>query len=204
LYNCYSEDGKLPDHFGNFATLKGGITLPNGSYFDLNLFSFSQEETFYANNNNIIIDYESSEHRGIVLSNRIVGNKFSHTLGDAVTNNFTHKINKIVDRNTDTEFKLLEYLCKLFADQKIPVEDFEKIIGEIILESERSCCESCNSVIIKFKKLFPNIKLTFRSYFGDQNSLYTENGITFVPTSIRHSKAYEGFLTKSLTSLLQS
>jgi The BURPS668_1122 family of deaminases len=197
IYNIYPINDILPDHFGNFATLKGRIQFPDFENLDLDLFSFSQEKTFFANNPDILIDYQSDQHKNLVLSDRINGTESLITLKDAVINNFRHKKNNVENRNSDTEFKLLEYICRLISKRKISKKDFANIVGEIVLESERSCCESCNNVITMFKNLFPSIKLIFRSYFGDQNSRYTKDGIVFVPSSSVHLAAYERFLDKS-------
>jgi RHS repeat-associated core domain len=55
-------------------------------------------------------------------------------------------------RATDSEIKLLEVVANRYIDNP-------SIKGKIYLFSERSPCQSCEEVIRKFKKMFPNIEV---------------------------------------------
>ncbi len=119
------------------------------------------------------------------MNSDVLPNKNYRSLSEAILNIFNHKIN-IIDRTSDTEFKLLEVIYRLIQDKTDP-ENFDKVVGIITIESERAVCESCWNVITTFAEFFPKINIIVRSYYGDEHSKYEENGVIFAPNFLATS-----------------
>lgn len=175
-YNLYPENSILTNNLGNLAIVKFNLAYPNQS-FSSKLFSFSCEDEFKLKNPNFTELDNNFDNQILVMEKEIQGLDIFQSLKDSLLSEFEHKQNKF-ERNWDTEYKLLQYIYRLIQSRINP-KDFKNVIGDITIESERSVCESCDNVIAAFRRIFPNITLIIRSYYGDEHCRYERDGIIF-------------------------
>ncbi len=177
-YNLYPQNNVLTNQLGNLATAHFDLIFPDDT-MNGNLFSFSCEDEFKSQNPNFTRLNYNLENKVLVMSKDIKKLSNLESLRESVLNDFKHKLNKF-ERLNDTEYKLLEYILRV-VQSKIELADRVFVGGTVIIESERSICESCDNVIATFKKIFPNITLIISSYYGDEHCRYEKEGIVFTP-----------------------
>ncbi len=169
-FGVYPEYGILQKIHGNYASASGIINGPNQKLIPVDLFSFSNETE--------LIIPELRTCIGRLITKETISKDNLYSLWHFVIDEFEHKVN-VYPRVNDTEYKIFEFIFRQIQLLGISSSDFKIITGQIILESERSICESCNNVINNFKLFFPKIEIIVRSYYGGDHAEYQPNKVLF-------------------------
>ena len=104
-----------------------------------------------------------SKYNNIISVNNISGYACERLQGERIyetlfvdSSNYVNTIDSF-DRGVDTESKILEEIAHELGFNKFKVD--ESVTGTIYVFTERKPCLSCEGVINKFKKMFPNVNL---------------------------------------------